>query len=110
MTLRSDLAIKYYLNVYNEEDLQDERAVLFNILQYLLKVAEIKHREVELDNLRFTINSLKYVFGEKVKNEDFKCNLIKKIKYLIQEKYLDVKKENFHITKKGISEFYTIND
>jgi len=110
MTLKPDLAIKYYLNVYNEEDLQDELAVLFNILQYLLKVADIKNRSLDLENLKFTTNSLKYVFGEKVKNEDFKCNLVKKIKYLIQEKYLTVKKENFYITKNGISEFYTIND
>jgi hypothetical protein len=110
MTLKPDLAIKYYLNVYNEEDLQDELAVLFNILQYLLKVADIKNRSLDLENLKFTTNSLKYVFGEKVKNDDFKSNLIKKIKYLIQEKYLTVKKENFYITKNGISEFYIIND
>ena len=100
MNLKPDLAIKYYLNVYNEEDLQDELAVLFNILQYLLKVADIKNRSLDLENLKFTTNSLKYVFGEKVKNDDFKGNLVKKIKYLIQEKYITVKKKNFTKIKK----------
>jgi hypothetical protein len=108
MTLRSDLAIKYYLNVYNEEDLQDDCSVLFNILQYLLKVAEVKQKNIDLGHLRFTTNSLKYVFGEKIKNEEFKCNLINKIKSLIQEKNLEVKGEYFYLTEKGISLFYII--
>ena len=110
MNLRSDLPIKYYLNVYNEEELQDARVVLFNITQYLLKVAESKGKGSSPENLKFTTNSLKYIFGEKVKDEEFKVNLIKKIKSLIKEEFLEVKGETFHVKQLGISLFYELND
>ena len=110
MKLKQDLPIKYYLNVYNEEDLQDDLVILFNISQYLIKVAEIKSKTLDFENLKFTTASLKYIFGEKIKDDEFKCNLIKKIKYLIQEKYIEVKGENFFITQLAINYFYEIND
>lgn len=108
MKLRKDLPIKYYLNVYNEEDLQDDLAILFNISQYLIKVAEIKSKTLNPENLKFTTASLKYVFGEKIKDETFKSSLVKRIKTLIQEEYLEVKGEQFYISNKGIQTFYLI--
>ena len=42
MKIRSDLPIKYYLNVYNEEHLQDDLTILFDIIQYLTKVIQAK--------------------------------------------------------------------
>jgi hypothetical protein len=110
MKIRSDLPIKYRLNIYNDELVQDEFSALYNILQYLLKVNENKNKELKLNSLKFTTNSLKYIFGEKIKDDEFKCNLIKKIKYLIQEKYIEVKGENFFITQLAINYFYEIND
>ena len=106
--LRQDLPIKYYLNVYNEEDLQDDLVVLFNISQYLIKVADLKNKTLDFENLKFTTASLKYIFGEKIKDETFKSNLVKRIKTLIQEEYLEVKKDQFYITNKGIETFYLI--
>ena len=108
LKLRSDLPIKYYLNVYNEEDLQDNLVVLFNLIQYLSKVIQTKGKDHTLENYRFTSNSLKYVFGEKLKDETFKLALVKKIKSLITDEYLAVEKENMKITNKGITAFYTI--
>ena len=104
MKLRTDLPIKYYLNVYNEEALQDDLVILFNISQYLLKVIELKGKSLDLENLKFTTASFKYIFGDRIKEEIFKSSLIKRIKTLIQEEYIAVKKEQFYITTKGAKE------
>lgn len=108
LKLRSDLPIKYYLNVHNEEELQDEQAALFDILQYLHKVLQVKGKELSLDSFKFTSNSLKYVFGEKLKDETFKHKLVKRLKSLIAEDYISVENETMKITQKGITNFYTI--
>jgi hypothetical protein len=46
MTLRSDLPLKYYLNLYNEDSLTDDHSVLFEILQYIIKVANAKDKSL----------------------------------------------------------------
>jgi len=108
MKLRSDLPIKYYLNVHGEEDLQDDLAILFDIIQYIIKVIEIKQKPLTIENLKFSSKSLKYVFGDKIKNETFKQNLVKRIKSLILSEHLRVDGEFMHITQNGLTNFYTI--
>lgn len=108
MTLRSDLPIKYYLNLHSHKDLQDNLAVLFDILQYLVKVCEIKNKQLDPHSLRFSTKTMKYVFGDQLKDETFKQDLVKKIKDLISQEFLEVKGEDIYITNKGILTFYTI--
>jgi hypothetical protein len=108
MKIRSDLPIKYYLNVHNEEELRDDLTFLFNILQYLIKVIQIKQKEFELANLKFTSKSLKYVFGDNLKNETFKSELVKRLKNLIDLGYLKVNGQTIFFTEKGLMNFYNI--
>ena len=110
MTLRSDLPIKYYLNLYNEEGLSDEFTLLFEILQYIIKVAEVKNRDLDKDSIKFSSKSLKYVFPEKIKDETFKLNIVKSLKEMISNNYLINKGEFIYFTKKGLTHFYTLND
>ena len=108
MKLRSDLALKYYLSLHNEEDLRDDLAVLFDIIQYLIKVIQVKQKELELKNLKFTSKSLKYIFGDNIKNETFKSDLVKRLKNLIESGNLQVDGETIYITEKGLTNFYII--
>lgn len=108
MKLRSDLPIKYYLNLYQHKDLQDQLAVLFDILQYLIKVGEMKGRQFDPQHLKFSTKTLKYVFGESMKDETFKQELVKKIKDLIAQQFLEVKGNDIYITNKGLLTFYTL--
>lgn len=108
MKLRSDLPIKYYLNLHSHKDLQDELAVLFDILQYLVKVAEVKSKQLDPQSLRFSTKTMKYIFGDQLKDETFKQDIVKKIKGLISQEFLEVKGEEIHITNNGILTFYTI--
>jgi hypothetical protein len=110
MTLRSDLPIKYYLNLYNEEGLSDEFTLLFEILQYIIRVANSKDKSLELNNIKFSSKSLKYVFGDKIKDETFKTNLVKSLKAMINEEYLVTEGDFIYFTKKGLTYFYLTND
>ena len=110
MTLRSDLPIKYYLNLHIDEALCDQHSVLFEILQYLVKVAQAKDKEISWQNLKFSSKSLKYVFGEKLKGDPFKEYVVASLKYLIANEYLNTDGDFIIFTKKGITYFYITND
>lgn len=110
MNLRSDLPIKYYLNIYTEESLSDEFTLLFEILQYIIKVANAKDKSLELKNIKFSSKSLKYVFGERLKDETFKTNVVKSLKKMISDGYLTNEGDFIYFTKKALTYFYLTND
>lgn len=110
MKLRSDLPIKYYLNLYNDERLNDEFTLLFEILQYIIHVANTKDKDLDPNNIRFSSKSLKYVFGDKIKDETFKSNLVKSLKKMITDEYLKSEGDFIYFTKKGLTHFYLMND
>ena len=110
MTLRSDLPLKYYLNLYNEDTLIDEHCVLFEILQYIIKVANAKEKSLELKNIKFSSKSLKYVFGDKIKDEGFKKYVVDSLKYSITNEYLIPDGDFIYFTQKGLNYFYLTND
>ena len=110
MILRSDLPLKYYLNLYNEDSLSDNYTVLYDILQYIIKVANAKEKSLELKNLKFSSKSLKYVFGERLKNETFKISVVKSLKEMIFQEYLKSEGDFIYFTKKGLTYFYLTND
>lgn len=110
MTLRSDLPIKYYLNLYNEDALLDEQSILFEILQYIIKVANSKEKSLELKNLKFSSKSLKYVFGDKIKDEEFKKYVVNSLKTMITLEYIIPDGDFIYFTQKGLNYFYLTND
>lgn len=110
MILRSDLPLKYYLNLYNEDSLSDNYTVLFDILQYIIKVANAKEKSLELKNLKFSSKSLKYIFGEKLKDEIFKAYIVKSLKEMILKEYLRPEGDFIFFTKNGLTYFYLTHD
>jgi hypothetical protein len=110
MRLRSDLPIKYYLGLHNEEGLSDKLTLLFEISQYLIRVHESKGKALDLDSMKFSSKSLKYVFGDKIKDETFKATLVKSLKELISQEYLKPQGDFMFFTKKSIIYFYVLND
>jgi hypothetical protein len=110
MILRSDLPIKYYLNLHGEEKVRDKYYFLFEILQYVIRVANMKDRQLTEENYKFSSKSLKYVFGDRIKDETFKTELVKSLKELIHTDYLKSEKDFMYINKKGLTYFYTLND
>ena len=110
IAIRSDLPVKYYLNLHNDPRVFDSNAYLFEIIQYLLRVIDSKNKELSYDNFKFSSKSLKYIFGDKLNDETFKGNLVKTLKEMISEGLLENQGDFIKITKLGISKFYTVND
>jgi hypothetical protein len=71
-------------------------------------VIEVKNKELTLNNLKFSSKTLKYVFGDNIKDETFKANIVKNIKELISLECLKVNGETINVTEKGLTYFYTI--
>jgi hypothetical protein len=88
----------------------DEHCVLFEILQYIIKVANAKEKSLELKNIKFSSKSLKYVFGDKIKDEDFKKYVVDSLKYSITNEYLIPDGDFIYFTQKGLNYFYLTND
>ena len=110
IAIRSDLQIKYYLNLHNDSAATDSDAFLFEIISYLLRVIDSKQKQLSYDNLKFSSKSLKYVFGDRVNDETFKKNLVQALKEMIAAGSLETDADFIKITKLGISKFYTVND
>jgi hypothetical protein len=110
MRTRSNLPIKYYLGLHNEEGLSDKFSILFEISQYLIRVHESKGKTLDIESMKFSSKSLKYVFGDRIKDETFKLTLVKSLKELISDEYIRPQGDFMFFTKKSITHFYIIND
>jgi len=109
LTLSNDTPIKYHLNLHNEVSEDDKFSVLYDIEKYLIKVIVAKGKVLDMSGLKFTTKSLKYIFGERLKDETFKQKTVKSIKDLIASGFLCVDDKTLHLTKKGVEHFYTID-
>ena len=49
---------------------------------------------------------MKYIFGDKLKDETFKQNLVKRLKNLIATDHISVTGETMKITETGLIHFY----
>ena len=105
MKIRNDIAIKYYLDLHNEEDRLSDKSVLFTIISYLIKTSKAK-----TPTFKFSAKTLKNIFGDRLTSETFKMDLVKSIKALVSTGDLASEDDAFTVTKIGLSNFYIIND
>jgi hypothetical protein len=108
--LKQDLQLKYYLNVHLSGTIC-KYSVLYEIINYIISNnIEGKDKDITYKNVKFSSKTLKYIFGDSFNDEDYKENIVTLIKELITDKCIDVRSKTFHITEKGISKFYQINE
>lgn len=110
LLIKEDLPIKYYLGLHGEESVRDTFYPLFEISQYLIKVHNAKTKELEMSSFKFSSKSLKYVFGDRLKDETFKEEIVQSLKELLKDDYFVSKGESIIFTKKALTHFYQIND
>jgi hypothetical protein len=89
-------------------ELRDNNSILFSIINYMLRVIEIKNKEIDINSFKFSSKSLKYIFGDMMENEQTKNEIVSSIKALIVNEDIIVKKDQFHITEKGLTNFYIL--
>lgn len=101
MILQSDLELKYYLLLHNESQVFTKDSVLFDILEYFVKIKKETSAQ-----LKFSSKTLKYIFGEKLNDENLKEKIVSSIRELIADGLFEKIDDNILITKNAINKFY----
>ena len=87
------------------ESIIDSDSISFEIIKYIINDKSV----LTLDGFKFTSKTLKYIFGEKMKDEDFKKYIILELKKLISSGYIVTSGKNMNVTEKMINKFYNIS-
>lgn len=101
------LPIKYELGLYRVlPTYPSETDFLFDIIQYIIRVCEIKNKEFNPAELKFSAKTLKYVFNENEVTSNFKDRLRLVIKSLIDSEKLIKRGEFLYINQAVFNELY----
>ena len=92
------------------ESFVDRDSIGFELTKYVINdVNSNDKKELTFDNLKFTSKTLKYVFGDKMKDDKFKEYIINAIKEMISLGWIAPNNKAMFITDKMITNFYNIN-
>lgn len=105
--LKQDLPIKYELGLHKVlPSYPTETDFVFDIIQYIIRVCELKNKEFNPADLKFSAKTLKYVFNENEVTPDFKDKLRLVIKKLMDSETLIKKGEFLYINQAVFNELY----
>jgi len=105
MKINKQLPIKYHLNLHLSGDSINEDSIMFEIVRYLVNQLN-KKDDPDYSNIKFTSKTLKYVFGDRMKEDEFKNLVIKILKNNISIGMIETKNKNLLVTDKLLSKFY----
>ena len=108
LTICNSVPIKYHLNMHLMDRYIDDDAIVFEIVKYTLSLVEAKSEEIDISNIKFTSKTLKYIFGNKIDDDDFKSRVISTIKTQIHENLISTHNKSMYITKKLLTKYYNI--
>jgi len=105
--LKSDLPLKYLLEMHTAlPGYPTRQDFLFEILTYLVRVAEAKSKDWDSSDIKFSTKTLKYVFGDKINNDNFKDSIKLLMKDLIEDNTLLKKGEYLAISESEFQKYY----
>lgn len=104
LKIRDDIKVKYILNLHLVDDLLDDESIIFEIIKYV--IGQSKDDKVNLEDLKFTSKTLKYIFGDKIKDDTFKQKVIISIKNSISDGDIIPKGKSMFLSDKIINEYY----
>ncbi len=85
----------------------DKDSIEFEITRYLIEYAETTGNEfLDLNKMKFTSKTLKYIFGDKIKDEKFKNTVVSSIKEMISLNLIKRNNKAMYLTEKIISKYY----
>lgn len=107
LTQSKNLPLKYALETHTAlPGYPTGQDFLFDVLNYLVRVADSKSKKFDPADIKFSSKTLKYVFGDKIKDQEFLENLKLIIKTLIEEGSLSKIGENLTISETVFYNFY----
>jgi len=108
--LQPNIPLKYLLESHivlpNYPTRQD---FIFDIVSYIVKVTQVKSKEFDPEDIKFSTKTLKYVFGDKLTAE-FLEKLKLLMKDLIEDNILIKKGEFIIIDQSEFLKFYIISN
>lgn len=106
-TLKETVPIKYRLGLHRDlPEYPTRRDIEFDLISYIVYVIDVKNKDFDIDNLKFTSKTLKYIFKDKLEEVEFKTIFVKLLKELIDAG--KVRKENgkFYILPEVYNTYY----
>ncbi len=108
--IQETLPIKYSLGLHQSmPNYPTSQDFMFDVISYLIRVAESREKDWDPGDFKFSTKTLKYVFGDRFKSDDF-VNRIKIIlKDLLEIEAIERKGEYLYISKDELSRYYSIS-
>lgn len=112
LTINPNLPIKYSLGLHQGMPNYPTQAdFMFDVITYLLKTLENKGlltKNTDID-LKFSVKTLKYVFGERLKSEEFVESIKNVLTDLVESGDLIKTGEYVSVTRDALSQYYLIS-
>lgn len=105
MKISNNLPIKYYLNLHLLNDIPSDESIIFEIIRFLVNQIS-KKEDPDYSDIKFTSKTLKYVFGDRIENDDFKKNIIRVLKENIDIGNIKISNKNMYIENTLLNKFY----
>jgi hypothetical protein len=107
LKFKQDLPIKYELGLHQVlPSYPTETDFIVDVVSYIARVCEVKQKEFDTKDLKFSAKTLKYIFTENDVNQTFKDRLRGVIKSLIEKGDLTKKGEFLYINQDTFNKLY----
>lgn len=109
--LSQSAPFKYQLEAHNTLlSYPTRQDFVFDVVSYLIKVFDSKSKKFDPTNINFSTKTLKYIFGDKMNNDEFRERLKLIMKEMIEDSSLTKTNDAFVITESEFLKLYTENN
>lgn len=111
INLSTKLPLKYLLDTHTALlSYPTEQDFLFDILSYIVRVSVSKSKPIDPKDIKFSTKTLKYVFGDKLGNQEFTDKMKLIMKALIEDGKLSKKGEYLQVSESTFLTYYEISN
>lgn len=105
--LKESVPIKYRLGIHSAiPSYPTSSDIEFDLISYIIYVIDVKNKEFDLEKLRFTKKTLKYIFKEKLDDPSFKTIFIKLLKEHIEQGNIEKQGDTFYVSPEVYHKYY----
>ena len=107
--IQPELPIKYTLALHSAlPGYPTSQDFIFDVASHLIRVTEVKDKDWDPADIKFSTKTLKYVFGDHMKTEEFKVKIKDLLKNLLDSGTLTKKGEYIFIPETEFSKYYNL--
>jgi len=107
LKFKQDLPIKYELGLHQVlPEYPTETDFIVDVVNYIARVCEVKQKDFDKGDLKFSAKTLKYIFNENEVTQAFKDRLRLNIKSLIEKGELTKRGDFLYINQDTFNKLY----